>query len=122
MSITKARLKVLRSEINAALAKAGITDFAFDVGTMRFTATSVKMTLTGNYVVKSQTFGDAVTAPVVTAILAAKVKEHGLKMVGNKGQKLTGYKPSRYKFPFSYTTVRGAQYKCTVEQAKAIFG
>lgn len=113
MSITRAQLRTLQTEMQAAFDKAGFSDFTATVGSMRFGATDVNVKVTAKLKgVKSTT----------DAAFERKVAEYGLKMVGVKGQTLTGYKPSRYKYPFSYTTVCGAQYKATVAQAKAIFG
>ena len=113
MSITRAQLRTLRTEMQAALDKAGITDFELTVDSMRYGATDVTVKVQGKL--------KGVTS-TSDALFQRKVAEYGLKLTGVKGQTLTGYKPSRPKYPFSYTTVRGAQYKCTIEQAKAIFG
>lgn len=113
MSITRAQLRTLQAEMEAAFAKAGITDFDLAVDGMRYGADEVTVK------VKGKLKGVTTTSD---RIFEAKVAEYGLKLVGSKGQKLTGYKPSRPKYPFSYKTVRGAQYKCTIAQAKAIFG
>lgn len=113
MSITKAQLRTLRTEMQAALDKAGITDFEFEIGNMRYGADEVDIK------VKGKLKGVTTTTD---RLFQQKVAEHGLQMIGRKGETLTGYAPSRPKYPFSYTTVRGARYKCSAEQAKAIFG
>ena len=113
MAITKAQLRTLRTEMQAALDKAGITDFEFEVGNMRYGADEVDIKVKGK-LKGVDTASDR--------LFDVKRAEHGLKMIGRKGETLTGYTPSRYKYPFSYTTVRGARYKCSVEQAKEIFG
>lgn len=113
MSITKAQLRTLRTEMQAALDKAGITDFEVEVGNMRFGADEVDIK------VKGKLKGVTTTTD---RLFQQKVAEYGLKLTGTKGETMTGYTPSRPKYPFSYTTVRGTRYKCSVEQAKAIFG
>lgn len=113
MSITRSQLRQLREDMTAAFANAGIADFDLEVGTMRYGEDEVTIKVKGKL--------KGVTTRT-DRVFEQKVKEHGLKLVGRKGEKLTGYTPSRYKYPFSYTTVRGARYKCSVEQAKAIFG
>lgn len=112
-TITRAQLRVLRDEMTAAFAKAGISDFDLEVGNMRFGPDEVTIKVTGKL--------KGVTTKT-DRIFEQKVAELGLRMVGRKGEKLTGYKPSRYKYPFSYVTVRGARYKCSEMQAKALFG
>ena len=113
MSITKAQLRTLRTEMQAALNKAGITDFELTVDSMRYSAAEVAIKVQGKLKgVKTST----------DQMFERKVQEYGLKLIGPKGETLTGYKSSRPKYPFSYTTVRGALYKCTVDQAKVIFG
>ena len=113
MSITKAQVNTLRAEMHAALDKAGITDFKLEVGNMRYGADEVTIKVAGKLKgVKT----------VTDRTFEQKVKEYGLKKTGAKGQKLVAYTPSRYKYPFSYVTVRGARYKCSVEQARVIFG
>jgi len=113
MAITRAQLRTLQAEMEAAFAKAGITDFDLNVEGMRYSTDEVTVKVKGK--LKGVTTAS-------DAIFERKVAEHGLKLIGSKGEKLTGYKPSRPKYPFSYTTVRGAQYKCTIAQAKEIFG
>lgn len=112
MAITRTQLRTLQAEMEAVFAKAGITDFNLNIEGMRYGADEVTIK------VKGKLKGVTTTSD---AMFERKVAEYGLKLVGSKGQKLTGYKPSRPKYPFSYTTVRGAQYKCTIAQAKEIF-
>jgi hypothetical protein len=117
MSITKAQLKTLRTEMQAALDNAGL-DFKLSVGNMSFTATTVNIKVAG--IVKSSD-GVVATTPA-DRLFEERVAALGLKMIGAKGEKLVGYSVSRYKYPFSYVTVRGARYKQTEAQAKAMFG
>lgn len=113
MAITQAQLRILRNEMQAALDKAGITGFDLKVDKMRYSEDEVTIKVEGKVKgVKTRT----------DRLFEQKVREHGLSLVGNKGQRLTGYNPSRWKYPFSYVTVRGARYKATAEQARAIFG
>ena len=113
MSITKAQLKTLRTAMQAALDAAGITDFELEVGSMSFSATEV------NIKVKGKLTGVATPSD---KMFETKVAQHGLSLTGHKGETLTAYNGNRPKYPFSYTTVRGANYKCTIEQAVAKFG
>jgi len=117
MSITKAQLRTLRTEMQAALNKAGL-GFQFDVGNMSFNATEVNIKVKG--VVK--TASGAVAETAADRMLKAKVAALGLNMVGRKGERLTEYKASRYTYPYGFVTVRGAMKKCTEAQARAIFG
>lgn len=113
MAITRAMLKTLRAEMQAALEKAGINNFDLEVGNMRFTETEVTIKVQGKLKgVKTGT----------DRVFERKVAELGLNMIGSKGERLTGYTPSRYKYPFSYETVRGAKYKCSEAQAQLMFG
>jgi carbon monoxide dehydrogenase subunit G len=118
MSITKAQLKTLRTEMQAALDNAGITDFKLEVGDMSFSPTTVNIKVAGT--VKSAN-GTVVETPA-DRDLAEKIAALGLKMIGPKGEKLVEYKASRYKYPFGYVTVRGARYKQSELSAKAMFG
>jgi hypothetical protein len=111
MAITKAQLRTLRTEMQAALDKAGIADFEFEVGNMRFCTDEVDIKVKGKL---------AGVTTTTDRLFQQKVAEHGLKLTGLKGETLTGY-TARLKYPFSYTTVRGARYKCSAQQAKAIF-
>lgn len=111
--ITPAALRTLQAEMDAAFKNAGITGFNLNVESMRYTDTEV------NIKVKGVLQG---VKPQSDKLFEAKVAEYGLKLIGAKGETLTGFKASRPKYPFSYTTARGANYKCTIEQAKAIFG
>ena len=117
MSITKAQLKTLRIEMQAALDKAGL-GFELEVGTMRFSTTTVDIKVAGT--VKSAD-GTAVKTPA-DRLFAEKIAALGLKMIGPKGEKLTEYKVSRYKYPFGYVTARGARFKQSEAQAKVMFG
>jgi hypothetical protein len=112
MKITTAQLKTLRTEMQAAFNKAGITEFALEVGNMRYGADEVTITVKGKL--------KGVTTKT-DRVFEEKIAEYGLRTVGHKGEVLVGYTPSRYKFPFSYTTVRGARHKCSVAQAKELF-
>jgi hypothetical protein len=117
MSITKAQLKTLRTEMQAALNKAGL-GFEFEVGNMSFSATTVNIKVAGTVTSSDGT----VVETSADRLFAQKVAALGLKMIGAKGETLVGYQASRYKYPFSYVTVRGARYKQSEAQAKAMFG
>jgi hypothetical protein len=118
MSITKAQLKTLRTEMQAALDNAGITDFKLEVGNMSFSPTTVNIKVAGT--VKTAN-GEVVETPD-QRIFELRVAELGLKLVNAKGQALVGYKASRPKYPFSMTGPEGGSYKCSEAQAKAMFG
>jgi len=113
MTITRTQLRTLRIEMQAALNKAGIPNFEFSVGNMSFGATDVNIKVKGT-----------LTGTVCTedALFSSKVEQFGLKTVGQKGNKLTGFVPSRYKYPFTYETVRGTRYKCSEVEAQRMFG
>lgn len=112
MTITRAQLKTLRTAMQAALDAAGIDDFELSVENMSFSATEVTVKVKGKLT--------GVATPSDN-MFERKVAEYGLRLTGAKGEQLTGFKASRPKYPFSYTTVRGANYKCTIEQAIAKF-
>ena len=119
MSITKAQLKTLRAEMQAAFEKAGITDFKLEVGNMRYTATTVTIKVDG--VVKTSSGAVAKTPDDIK--FEQRVKQLGLKMISNDGKyTLTGYKASRYKYPFTMKGPQGGSYKCSDVQAKQLFG
>lgn len=113
MAITREQLRVLRVEMQAALNKAGIKNFDLEVGAMRFGPDEV------NIKVKGKLKG---VATATDRVFERKVAELGLQLVNAEGKRLTGYTPSRWKYPFSYVSNRGAQYKCTEAQAKVLFG
>lgn len=113
MSITQAQLRLLSKEMQSVFDAFDFTDFTIDAGPMRYGLTDVTVRVTAK-LKGVQSTSDA--------LFESKVAELGLKMVGVKGQKLTGYTQRRHKYPFSYETVRGARYKCSVAQAKEIFG
>jgi hypothetical protein len=113
MSITKAQLITLRAEMNAAFEKAGLSEFTAEVSHMKYGDTDVTVKVIAKLSgVKSSTDVE----------FERKVAEYGLRMVGSKGEKLTGYNGNRPKYPFSYETVRGARYKQTVSGARTMFG
>jgi hypothetical protein len=118
MSITKAQLKTLRTEMQAALDNAGITDFKLEVGNMSFSPTTVNIKVAGTVKAANGT----VVETAADRLFAQKVATLGLKMIGAKGETLVGYQPSRPVYPFSYVTVRGTRYKQSEAQAKAMFG
>jgi len=111
-TITRAKLKTLRENMQRALNEAGL-DFTFDVGNMTFGDTEVTIK------VKAVLNG---ATPKSKADLEKKMKVYGLGYKGKKGQTLTGFNFRSPKYPFTFVTVRGARYKCSLEQAKAIFG
>lgn len=113
MAITKEQLRVLRTEMQAALNKAGIKNFDLEVGAMRFGADEVTIKVMGK--LKG-------VATATDRVFERKVAELGLQLTNAKGQRLTGYTPSRWKYPFSYVSNRGARYKCSEEQARVLFG
>ena len=113
MPITKAQLKILRTEMQAALDKAGIANFKLEVAGMRFTSDEVTIKVEGKL--------KGVTT-TTDRVFERKVAELGLRLVAANGSVLTGYVSRRPKYPFSYTTVRGAKYKGSISQIKAIFG
>lgn len=113
MTITKEQLRVLRVEMQAALDKAGIKNFDLTVGAMRFGADEVNIKVAGKL--------KGVTT-ATDRVFESKVVALGLAKTNQAGQRLTGYTPSRWKYPFSYESKRGARYKCTESQAVALFG
>jgi hypothetical protein len=53
---------------------------------------------------------------------AANVYNLDVTKMGPKGERLVDYKPSRYKYPFTYETVRGTRYKAGVTEIQRMFG
>ncbi len=59
----------------------------------------------------------------VDPILAAAMRRDGItRLTNSKGDTITGYKPSRPSYPYSYTGARGGRWKASPEQIKAKFG
>jgi hypothetical protein len=51
-------------------------------------------------------------------LLARAMAEHGIRTTVNaKGDRLTSFFPKSPKFCFGYTSARGAEWKCSAEQA-----
>lgn len=113
MGITRAQLKVLRTQLQDALDYMDSDNFELQVGNMRFTDTEVTIKLEGK-LKGAKSEGDR--------LLEMMMKQHGLKETSARGDTLFEYAPRRHKYPFGYRTKRGAHYKCTLEQAKARFG
>lgn len=83
---------------------------------MRYEATSFKVPMQ----VKIE---GAVTAEESFAIewLEEQMKEHGLSKTGRNGEKLIKFDSKKPKYPFIFQK-NGKQYKCSLIQAKQIFG
>ena len=113
MSITRAQLRTLRDDMQAALDKAGISGFEFSVGSMRYT--DVEVTIK----VEAKVAGATTRAD---AALARAMAQHNLKQTSARGDTLTGYNTKARKYPFEYTTKRGARYKTDLMGAKSRFG
>ena len=115
MSIATAQLRQLTAEMATLFANAGLSDFdvSLDTSGGRYGETDVSLKLTAKLKgVKSTS----------DAAFERKVAEHGLRLIGAKGETLTGYNSNRPKYPYSYVTVRGARYKQSIDSAKAMFG
>ncbi len=112
--IDKKACRQIRDEMQAVLDKYGVSaNMEFKVGNMSYAADN-----TVNIKVAGKIAG-AVTAD--DRMLKSMMSAHGLKFTSAKGEKLIGYNTRRPKYPFSYVTVRGANYKCSIDQAKRLF-
>ena len=107
----KATLKALRSEMQAVLDKFG-ANLQFEVGNMRFSEAEVDIKVKA--VIKGKrTRSDSE--------LEAFANLYNLKMTNAAGDRLVGFKARNRKYPFIFER-NGQQYKCSEQQAKALFG
>jgi len=103
MSITKAKLRTLRNEMQAALDKAGITDFELEVGNMRFTDATVTIKVEGK-------LKGAVTRE--DRAVEGVINMHNLVKRNSKGDVITGYNSRAHKYPYMYVNgTDGKTYK-----------
>ena len=120
-SFDRQNLPALRAELQAALDKvAKANGLQAKLGNISFGEKEFRTTLEVCIPTTSKT--DSGEVVKVSPALAAAMKMHGLKKTqGTQGQVLKDYKPRSPSYPFTYTW-NGRGYKCTVEQAKRLFG
>lgn len=110
-SFDRKNLNALRAEMEAVLAKYGVSsNLEFSVGGMKFSESSVEIKVSAK-VKGAKTFGDV--------ILESRVKALGLVMEKN-GAKLVRYDSKKFKFPFIYEK-GGKMYKTSEDHAKFLF-
>ncbi len=113
-TFTPGSLKILRREIEAALALIDIDGVSFDLGTLRYTATKCTVTLTVT---------NGGRADKEAADLASVVAAYGLKGTeGTGGETLIGYNARAPRFPFLVNKPDGKTYKYTENKARQTFG
>ncbi len=113
-TFNRQNLETLRKEINAALALIELDGLTFDLGTLRYSATEVKVTLT---------ITNAGRADKEADDLRMIVSAYGLKGTdGDRGEKLVGYNARAPRFPFMVRKADGKTYKYTEKGAKLTFG
>lgn len=110
--ITRSQLKVLRDEMQKALDTAGIKNFEFEIGNMRYT--DVEVTIK----VQAKIKGVKGRADVA---LERAMKQHGLQETNSRGDKLVTFNSAARKYPFVYATRQGKRYKTDLFGAKARF-
>jgi len=110
----KTNLKALRNEMNAVLAKYGVTaNLDFSVGNMSFSEGEVNIKVNAK-VKGAKTFGDT--------MLESSVNSLGLKMQNKSGDVLVAYNSRSYKYPFVYVCGKsGKRFKCDSTTAKLRF-
>ena len=137
MSISKFNrdnLRDFRVELEDALAEFGVKNgVSFDIGTIRFDASSARMKLTANVIAPSPNFVNPVIPtgssaysgsvdPVLDAISAKHLLPFGLKgrTVKHFGKSYTieSGSPNRPKFPFLVSGPQGGRYKMSVDQIR----
>lgn len=112
MSITKAQLKKLRTDMNKLLNDAGLGEFEFNVGNMSYGAEYVDIK------VEAKLKGGKSKKETQ---LESMLSIYNLQVKGRNGEKLVGYNSRSYKYPFQYYDAKGTGYKCSLEDAKVIF-
>jgi hypothetical protein len=76
----------------------------------------------GNRIVSEFTISAATPNFRRNTTLASAMKQVGItKTANSKGDTLTGFYPNRPKYPFVYTSIRGARWKASIEQAQKRF-
>ncbi len=107
-------LDTLRKEITATLDLLELDGVSFDLGTLRFSPTEVKVTLT---------ITNAGRADKEASDLRAVVNAYGLKGTeGTGGELLVGYNARAPRFPFLVHKTDGKTYKYTEKLARQTFG
>lgn len=112
-SFTRPVLQQLRGEIDAVLAKfAKEHGLIMELGNIKFSDAEFTAQL------KTKIEGKKT---LTDEILLGQIRIHGLVQSKN-GYELTGYHSRRYAYPFSYTAPDGKRFKCSIDQAKRLFG
>lgn len=123
--MTKQTVKQIRIDLQVALAAVGKKHgMAFDIGTIRFDATSMRGKLSGTSIVNVP---NAVSVPVMDIGKANFLKYvgiHGLAAtdlgrqieMGGKRFTIVGYSPRKPKFPFELVNIRGRKFKASKMQ------
>jgi uncharacterized protein YejL (UPF0352 family) len=110
----KTNLKALRDEMNAVLAKYGVTaNLDISVGNMSFSEAEVNIKVNAK-IKGAKTFEDT--------ILESRVNSLGLTMKNKFGDVLVAYNSRSYKYPFVYVCGKsGKRFKCDSTTAKLRF-
>lgn len=112
-SFTRPVLAQLRSEMDAVLAKfAKEHGLLMELGKIKFSDAEFTAEL------KTKIEGKKT---LTDEVLEMQMRTHGLVQSKN-GYTLTGYHSRRYQYPFSYVDPRGGRFKCSIDQAKRMFG
>lgn len=110
-SFDRNNLKALRTEMEAVLAKYGVSaNLEFTVGSMKFSQNDVEIKVSAK-VKGAKTFTDV--------ILESRVKALGLVLEKN-GARLVRYDTKKHKFPFIYE-MGGKLYKTSEDRARLMF-
>ncbi len=127
----KTNLREIRNDINAALAEvAKKHGIELNLGTITFSAFEARCKLSMAQTTKvtsattNPTFNTATASAPLPVALQRACTVHNLVATkrGPKGEKLVDYVASRYKYPFTYETVRGTRYKASIADAVRMFG
>lgn len=110
----KANLRNLRNEMDAVLAKYGVSaNLAFEVGNMKFSDAEVEIK------VKATVKGAKTRTDTMLEMYA---KMSGITNLTNaKGDRLIEFRTRSPKYPFVYEGADGRRYKCSETQAKMLF-
>lgn len=115
-NFTRSNVRQMQVEIAEVLNNYGFKNVEFaDNGGARFSSNECTFKVVGKIA------GTLSRGESRLAQMAAVYGISDITKVGPKGEKLTEFVDRRHKYPFGYVTVRGAQFKATVDQAKRMF-
>lgn len=114
-TLNRTQVKVLRTQLAAVLANAGIDGFDLEIGSARFDDATVTFQL------KAKLDG-AVTQEQSALALHAQMDGIDINKTTPAGEKLVEYHPRKRKYPYISVKPNGSRFKMSTNQAQMMFG